>query len=277
MSDESTHVMTVANPLADAGLRCPRCDYNLTGLPEARCPECGEAFDWEAVRRAADNPPRIYFERVRGWRKVPGFFVTWATVLFAPWIFARQAVARVSTFHALLFVLTCFGGTFVAMISDAELDFMATWLTTAAIYIPLQTVLLGVLDFSGWRQPLRSLRFWLLVSCYTSAIMLTEVAYGGPPAIAFTDLGFLLAGEKPTAWFPSMYEISCLSVLGWVRLAVWLSGLACCYAVRVRRRRYALGLVIVATVLVTVLVVVLYAATFERIGSWVYDGFEHVY
>ncbi|MHC4443355.1 MAG: hypothetical protein ACYTF1_17225 [Planctomycetota bacterium] len=27
-----------------AGL-CPRCEYNLTGLPEARCPECGVEFD----------------------------------------------------------------------------------------------------------------------------------------------------------------------------------------------------------------------------------------
>lgn len=33
------------NPGYEAALRCPRCGYNLTGLPEPRCPECGQALD----------------------------------------------------------------------------------------------------------------------------------------------------------------------------------------------------------------------------------------
>jgi hypothetical protein len=28
---------------------CPRCDYNLRGLSEARCPECGERFTLEQL------------------------------------------------------------------------------------------------------------------------------------------------------------------------------------------------------------------------------------
>lgn len=27
------------------GLRCPHCDYDLTGLSNRRCPECGRRFD----------------------------------------------------------------------------------------------------------------------------------------------------------------------------------------------------------------------------------------
>ncbi len=31
--------------LADSGLHCPQCDYNLTGVQSARCPECGSTID----------------------------------------------------------------------------------------------------------------------------------------------------------------------------------------------------------------------------------------
>jgi hypothetical protein len=30
---------------------CPRCDYDLRGLPEDRCPECGTEFRWDEVRK----------------------------------------------------------------------------------------------------------------------------------------------------------------------------------------------------------------------------------
>ena len=38
----------------DAGdeLLCPLCGYDLRGLPPGRCPECGHAFDPDALRRA---------------------------------------------------------------------------------------------------------------------------------------------------------------------------------------------------------------------------------
>jgi hypothetical protein len=36
---------------ADQDVPCPRCGYNLRGLVEPRCPECGLVFDPERVRR----------------------------------------------------------------------------------------------------------------------------------------------------------------------------------------------------------------------------------
>lgn len=33
-----------------ADILCPLCDYNLRGLTQARCPECGHVFDWQDLR-----------------------------------------------------------------------------------------------------------------------------------------------------------------------------------------------------------------------------------
>lgn len=33
------------------GLFCPNCDYDLTGLTENRCPECGQPFDPDYLER----------------------------------------------------------------------------------------------------------------------------------------------------------------------------------------------------------------------------------
>jgi hypothetical protein len=31
-------------------LLCPLCEYNLRGLTDPRCPECGYRFDWDQLR-----------------------------------------------------------------------------------------------------------------------------------------------------------------------------------------------------------------------------------
>jgi len=43
-------------PVPDWGLTCPTCRRPLRGLPEHRCPQCGEAFDPQAFR-----PPGQWF------------------------------------------------------------------------------------------------------------------------------------------------------------------------------------------------------------------------
>src|SRR5689334_1067676 len=40
-----------ARPTHDGDdLACPMCGYNLRGLVDPRCPECGRPFDWEELR-----------------------------------------------------------------------------------------------------------------------------------------------------------------------------------------------------------------------------------
>ena len=43
--------------------RCPKCDYDLRGLTEPRCPECGEAFSSQEVAAYAEQrwPPQRLF------------------------------------------------------------------------------------------------------------------------------------------------------------------------------------------------------------------------
>lgn len=250
----------------DTGLRCPRCDYNLTGLTRARCPECGETFDWDEVRRAAQNLPTIAFERARGWRKVPAFFVTWATVLFAPWIFARQIVGRVSTVHALVFAGACFSSAllFFALAQDAE--FVLTWLSTAAVYIVLQAIWLSLLDLRHWRQFGRSLRFWLLAGCYTSAVVLTEFWLGPPPVWANDLWDLVTTGSVP---WNELYEFSLLSVLVWTQMTLWLAGLGCIYARRTARRPSSV-LLVALSVAVCLSLLILYSLVIEQIGGCIH-------
>jgi len=46
------------SPPLDSGLRCPGCGYNLTGLIENRCPECGGEFDRDRLLALLESGPR---------------------------------------------------------------------------------------------------------------------------------------------------------------------------------------------------------------------------
>ncbi len=48
--------------------RCPICDYRLQGLSEPRCPECGESFEWDDLRRPLFRCHRYLYEDQDGVR-----------------------------------------------------------------------------------------------------------------------------------------------------------------------------------------------------------------
>lgn len=56
-------------------VKCPMCDYNLRGLVEPRCPECGHCFAWSQVTRGHGGRHPYLFEHAAH-RPVTAFFRT---------------------------------------------------------------------------------------------------------------------------------------------------------------------------------------------------------
>jgi hypothetical protein len=54
-----TEVEKVASP-AEQDLHCPLCDYNLRGLTEPRCPECGHRSTWDELRNRLRLHPYLF-------------------------------------------------------------------------------------------------------------------------------------------------------------------------------------------------------------------------
>jgi hypothetical protein len=54
--------MEINPAVHESELLCPLCEYNLRGLAEPRCPECGHRSTWEELRREQPNHPYL-FER----------------------------------------------------------------------------------------------------------------------------------------------------------------------------------------------------------------------
>lgn len=66
-------------------LCCPRCGYNLRGLPQPRCPECGLTFSWtKLITAAREQSKSPLFEYQWRHKPVRAFIATSCCVLW-PW------------------------------------------------------------------------------------------------------------------------------------------------------------------------------------------------
>lgn len=104
--------------ISTLGLICPECDYNLTGLTEYRCPECGTPFDPEHLRELLAGKPAP----IPGWGDIDESSVViryWRTCLLTwfhprefarrfPWSYDSVSMARFWFVSKLLTVLLMF-------------------------------------------------------------------------------------------------------------------------------------------------------------------------
>lgn len=91
MGNESAHPKTHQVPI-DEGLRCPTCKYNLTGLVDRVCPECGTEFDRDRMLedlRSVPAPIPIWSQR-----RERGFLLTFTLQVLEVWIHPLRLVIR---------------------------------------------------------------------------------------------------------------------------------------------------------------------------------------
>lgn len=213
---------------------------------------------------------RTAFERASGLLGLLAVFLTALTVIFAPWIFARQIGPRSSLPHAVSFFTLCVSCAFLSVPFMQETylyewDFLLAWIVAVLVYIWLQAGLLTMLDPAGWDRPREALRFWIIAGCYTSAIMMTEICYG-PPTVRFADLLSLLRGEISNNPIPLDRQ----GVVMTAQLLLWAISVAACYWVRLRRARVSRTVAWPAAAMAAILVVALYALVFEHVGQRLY-------
>jgi hypothetical protein len=263
---------------ADSGLRCPACEYNLTGLTEPRCPECGAGFSWEQLRNAAGAKPSIAFEAERGSGKIRGFIRTWFTVLLRPDVFSRQILNRVDGRHALVFGAICFLATGGGFIFGMEVKTWVVWLTTAAAYIVGQAGLFALADRETWvaGRPGRAWQFWLKAGGYTSAMMATEIVYGPPmyeveDVFAFLVNPFYPLQSSASRFTPFTPGRTPENLVHWLNVMLWAVALACIFIRRQRLRRgwaWVTGLVLVGGLAAA------YAAAVQFLGTALWTAID---
>lgn len=262
---------------------CPACSYILVGLDDPRCPECGRRFTWDSSELYNSRRPAIAFERARGWRRVPAFVATCLTILFAPWIFARQIVSHVSWVHATAFALICFATTLISFAFGCDAPFFVAWTVTAMLYIVAQALLLLFLDAPNLSRPSRSFQFWLCVGGYTSAIVVTEFV-NGPPYVRFDGLvewvswvvQSILDGDFNYATSPSLtyWKSSVEESIQLLQLILWLTGLACCVFARVHSANRSTFSAAWRSAAALLCLLVLYSLAVEYVGERIYKWLD---
>lgn len=130
-------------------LHCPECDYNLTGLREWRCPECGERF----------SPRRAYTLRML---KTPEFFLRY-----------RYDPAEIRS--AVRAVMLFLGGVLMALLGGPK----AALIGGTLLLIFFAVIVLPNMILLRWQAGLSWPRFlfWMSLLWFLGATLLCWLAW----------------------------------------------------------------------------------------------------
>lgn len=84
-------------PVSDKYIYCPSCDYNLHGLPDGDCPECGIAFDRKQLSQSRVGRKESFtdvFGTLAGWPAMVWLALIPAiSVVLLPFVMLLSAVS----------------------------------------------------------------------------------------------------------------------------------------------------------------------------------------
>jgi len=175
-------VPPVAEPVRGAHIYCPHCDYDLTGAPTNRCPECGNEFD--RAKLAA------WLHRCYQPLPAEGFLQLARMSLFDPRRLAREMPAFPSVGDAteyarwirfLALLILAFGVPLIIGEWDAVLLGVQVGVITAACSRLCELLTAGVLGLALRTRPERhrsSPVFWRTVTtCFSAHLLLSCGAF----------------------------------------------------------------------------------------------------
>ena len=224
-------------------IECPLCGYNLRGIAEPRCPECGYKFTWRELLSPQNRAHSPFFEHQahRRWR---AFWRTAVAGIF-PSRFWRDATPAQPGFPGRLFIYFL-ASTLIALMGEAALLTYVGWcfwisgfevlMDVGGIFIPfaLFTVLwplatfggLSVFQISMFRAKIYQIHvarcviysadglIWVGVALFVASIAFFALAFCNRPPSQDSALSFL--------WWPLAAWLAIFSYRLWRAYRLYL-------------------------------------------------------
>ncbi|MCA9243796.1 MAG: hypothetical protein KDA32_07590 [Phycisphaerales bacterium] len=261
MSDSEPNGLVDASP-------CPRCGYDMRGL-DLRCPECGAMFSSREALIEAQRP-RLAFERASGLPILSAFGHTWLQSLLWPAGMARS-LPNSTNARAIAFGVICFAATLLSLLFGANIQFVAAWIATGALYVLAQAMVLTIFfPERGQRSLTAVYGSWFRVGCYTSAIVMTEFVIG-PPLVQPSQMAIYLVAP----WLVENLSSGFARVFGqWLMLVVWLISLAFVIAERAAPRQRRSTRLWIGFAIAFLGLSHLYAVFVAHVGTTIYNWLD---